>query len=151
MLPARRDVKARRECATSNGRSEAPPADRGDRRIRKLAHAKSGQSPVIQLRPDGGQPQPSHAIRRTADRRDQAAALELPEQAERAVAQHMAVAGEAIGRDDMAGRGAAAVLDAPALRQRVQHALFVFGNVHVGNARQSKERLRRRRAGQRGA
>jgi len=123
-----------------------------------ISHANSARSAVIQLPPHSAQPQPRDAIGLAAARRDQAAPLELPEQAERAVAQHMPVAGEAVCRQDAAGVGTAAVLDTPALRptpqsvlcgdpgSRVQHALFVSGNVHGGNARQSKERLRRRRA-----
>ena len=133
-------------------RRGADPCRRTAQPIRPQAriHSAPHPSPVIKQPPHRAQPQPRHAVRLAAYARDQPAPLELFEQAERTIAQHVAVAGEAVRRDDAAGVGTAAVPDAPARCQRVEHALFVSGNVHGGNARQSKERLRRR-AGRRGA
>lgn len=54
----------------------------------------------------------------------------------------MAFAGEADRLDDPPV-AVTAVMDRAALRERVQHALFVLGNVHVECARQSRKRPRR--------
>ena len=85
--------------------------------------------PIVQLRAHRGQAQPGDAIGLATHARDQLAALEPAEQGERAIGQHIAFAGEALRFDDRA-RIVAAVRDAAALRQRVEHALLDPGDVH---------------------
>ena len=67
--------------------------------------------------------------------RDQATAFEAAEDAGGAIGENESLAGEAIDRDDLAGCGAAAVHDAAAESERVQHALFLFRDVQVEKAR----------------
>lgn len=78
---------------------------------------------IVGLCPYRRQPKPRRAVGATAAAGDQAAPPESLEQAERAIAQHIAFTGEAIDRRDTPVI-ITPVDDAATLRQRVQHALF---------------------------
>lgn len=118
-----------------NSRCWAAPATAATRPIASRSSVEAGQEPGLLLLQrlsscaHRGQPEPGDPIGLAVEARDQPAALEPPEQGERAIDQDMTLAGEAVRRDDRAGFGMAAVDDAPALRQRMQDALFVFRDV----------------------
>jgi len=76
------------------------------------------------------EPEPGDAVRPAFSAGDELPAFQLAEQGQSAVAQHIAVAGEAIDRDYTIALRFAPVDDASALRQRVEHALFVFRDIH---------------------
>src|SRR5262249_34390975 len=84
-------------------------------------------SPVVALGAHRGEAQPRDAIGLAAAALDQAAAFELAEESEGAVGEAVTIAIPAIDFDNAAVRPE--VLNASALRQAVQDALFQFRNV----------------------
>ena len=88
------------------------------------------RSAVVELRADGEQAATADAIGRAALARDQLPAPEALEDAELAIVEPPALAIEAVDLDDLARLRIAPVDDTPTLRQRVQHTLFVFRDVH---------------------
>jgi hypothetical protein len=81
--------------------------------------------PIIQLRPDRAQAFTRNPVRRAADAADQALAPKLLENSQRTIVQTPAIAVDAIDLDDATAR-IKAVENGAALRQRVEHALFIF-------------------------
>jgi hypothetical protein len=77
-----------------------------------------------------GEPEPGDPVWPAFLARDEPPPSQLAEQRQAAVGQHITIAREAIDRDDMAALLVPPVDDASALRQRVEHALFVFRDIH---------------------
>lgn len=86
-------------------------------------------STIVELRANGGEAVAGDAIGLAALARDQPAPLQPAEEGHRAVGEEKAVPREAVGGEHPPALVAAAH-DAAALCQRVQHALFVPGDVH---------------------
>ena len=83
------------------------------------------QSPVIQLRPYRAQSFARDTVRRTANTADHPLAPQLLENRQRTVVKPPSVAIHAVDLD-YPPFSIKAVDDRPALRERVQHALFIF-------------------------
>ena len=104
-----------------------------ERPLPRASHGGGILLPIIQLRAHACQSQPRNAIRTAAAQLDQSTPFETPEKIERAIREAVAIAAEAVDRDDAVV--SPRMSDKAALREHVQHALFKLGDVHFQRLR----------------